>query len=309
MKTLFLTEGGRDIGLGHIMRSMALSQGFKEKGIDSSFIVNGDSSVIDFLSKEQYWIFDWIKEKDRLFNEVRKNNIIVIDSYLADKELYEEISEIAGGQLLMIDDYNRIKYPKGVVVNPSISGESLDYPKASGVKSLVGKDYIILRREFWDVSPKKINKKVKNVLITFGGKDHSYLINEIIEYLNSRFNFNFTVVNPWENKLIALQMLGLMLKADICVSAGGQTLNELARVGVPTIGVCMADNQERNLEAWQEQGFLKFVGGYNDQHFMDNIELAIKEMISLPVRQKMLDVAKSCIDGQGVQRIAEHIIN
>jgi len=42
---------------------------------------------------------------------------------------------------------------------------------------------------------------------------------------------------------------------------------------------------------------------------MDNIELAIKEMISLPVRQKMLDVAKSCIDGQGVQRIAEHIIN
>jgi len=78
---------------------------------------------------------------------------------------------------------------------------------------------------------------------------------------------------------------------------------------VPTIGVGMVDNQQRNLKAWQERGFLKFVGRYNDQSLIGNIELAIKKMTPLLVRQKMSNTAKLSIDGQGAQRIVSYIIN
>ena len=52
-------------------------------------------------------------------------------------------------------------------------------------------------------------------------------------------------------------MLNLMLKSDICISGGGQTTYELARVGVPTIGICLAENQKNNLMGWKSLGFIE----------------------------------------------------
>ncbi|MDQ7082427.1 MAG: glycosyltransferase [Aquificota bacterium] len=57
----------------------------------------------------------------------------------------------------------------------------------------------------------------------------------------------------------AEEMKNLMLDADIAISAGGQTLYELARVGVPTIAVAVAENQMWNVSEWQEAGFIEAV--------------------------------------------------
>jgi len=208
----------------------------------------------------------------------------------------------------MIDDDSRIDYPKGIVVNPSIYGDKLRYPKKEDVKYLLGKDYIILRREFWDVPEKIINKEVRNILVTFGGISKRKMRNEIIEYLNSRFNFNFTVVNPWENKLTALQMLGLMLKADICVSAGGQTTYELARMGVPTIGICFFENQRLNLEGWQEKGYIEYIGWCNEKDLLKKIEDAIIKLESHKERIRRSQIGRNYVDGKGVKRIVYKIV-
>ena len=144
----------------------------------------------------------------------------------------------------MIDDYNRIDYPKGIVVNPSICGDKLDYLRKSDTIYLLGKDYIILRKEFWNVPEKKISKKIKNVLITFGGMNNYDLANKIGDYLKEKFNIKIYIVNVKNNKLTAKEMLNLMLESDVCISGGGQTTYELARVGVPTIGICLAENQK-----------------------------------------------------------------
>ena len=51
MKVIILTEGGKDIGFGHITRCMSLYQAFEEKGIKSQFIVNADYSAAVILKK------------------------------------------------------------------------------------------------------------------------------------------------------------------------------------------------------------------------------------------------------------------
>jgi len=308
-KVLILTEGGGKIGFGHITRCSALFLAFERSGIDAEFVINGNGYINYSLEDKKYTLFNWVDDDTKLFKISKDFDIAIIDSYLAGGGLYSKLSELLKGKVIMIDDYKRLNYPRGIVVNPSIYGDSIDYSDIEGVKYLLGKDYIILRKEFWDVPEKIINKEVRNILVTFGGAGKQEKSNEIIEHLSKRFNFNFSLVKAWENKLTAPQMLDLMLKADICISAGGQTLNELARVGVPTIGVGMVDNQQRNLKAWQERGFLKFVGRYNDQSLIGNIELAIKKMTPLLVRQKMSNTAKLSIDGQGAQRIVSYIIN
>jgi len=279
MKVLFLTEGGRNIGFGHITRCIALSDGFKLKKISSYFLIKGDETIIDLLKNKKYEMFDWIKNSQKTLEIVKDYDFVVIDSYLAPKKLYEKISEIKNGNLLMIDDYKRIVYPPGIVVNPSIYGDKLKYPKIKGVKYLLGPKYIILRKEFWNVPKKKISKEIKNILITFGGTASNEFMEKIERFIKENFkNVKIYVVNPNKKKLTPKQMLKLMLKSDLCISAGGQTLYELARVGVPTIGICFADNQLLNLKYFEKYGFIKFAGWYDEKNVLSKLLDKIREI-------------------------------
>jgi spore coat polysaccharide biosynthesis predicted glycosyltransferase SpsG len=304
MKIFILTEAGKFIGFGHLTRCIGLYQGFKEKGVDVEIVVNADSSV-DFLLKGiKYKKFDWLRKRKDTFKSLKKVDIVIIDSYLADFDFYKEVSEIVKIPVY-IDDYKRLDYPRGIVINPSIYGDKLDYPKKEGVGYLLGKKYIILRREFWSVPRKKINKHIKNVLITFGGTNQQDLAKRIAKYLEDEFCFNVSIVDPNKN-FTAKDMLKLMLKADFCISGGGQTTYELARVGVPTIGICFAENQLNNLKFGEKEGYLKFIGWYDDKNLLIKIVNGVKSLNY----DKLVHMSRSgrkSVDGKGVLRILKYI--
>jgi spore coat polysaccharide biosynthesis predicted glycosyltransferase SpsG len=330
MKVSILTEAGKNIGFGHLTRCIALYQAFEQNGNNPELIVNGDESILDFIKNKRYQFFNLLKEKEKLMKIIKNSDLVVIDSYLAPKSLYDSISDILSADpnpyhlshnsLLMIDDYNRINYPKGIVVNPSIYGDKLDYPKNDQIEYLLGKDYIILRKEFWDVPEKRINKEVKDILITLGGINKTDFLKKLLNFLPEKFpNFNYHIVtntklNPNLNlnlysNLSAQEMLGLMLKADTCISGGGQTTYELARVGVPTIGICFADNQTGNLKYGDLCGYLKYIGNSDDNSLLNNIKDAFKEIMSFEQRDKMSSLGRANVDGKGAGRIMETIIN
>ena len=116
MNAIILTEGGSKIGFGHITRSITLYQAFKDRGVDVTFIVNGDASVKDPLRGIRYTALNWLKHREIILRRTGKFNIILIDSYLADKKFYENISKLVRVAAYM-DDFNRIRYPKGFVIN------------------------------------------------------------------------------------------------------------------------------------------------------------------------------------------------
>ena len=94
MEVLILTEGGEKIGFGHITRCIALYEAFEEKDINPKLLINGDNSILYFLRYKNYQRFDWIKNKEKLFQNIAKSDFIVIDSYLAEKSIYDKISEL-----------------------------------------------------------------------------------------------------------------------------------------------------------------------------------------------------------------------
>ena len=94
-----------------------------------------------------------------------------------------------------------------------------------------------------------------------------------------------------------------MLRVDICISGGGQTIHELARVGVPTIGICFAKNQTRNLEEFQKKNFLKYLGKYTENSLFNNISLAIESFRSPTERKRKSSIGRSLIDGKGARRV------
>jgi spore coat polysaccharide biosynthesis predicted glycosyltransferase SpsG len=304
MKVLILTEAGSTIGFGHLTRSIALYQGFDEEKIDVEIVVNWDREAEYLLKGIKHKIFNWLQNRNTIFETIKEMDIVIIDSYTADLEFYQQVSKIVRIPVY-IDDYVRLDYPRGTVISPSIYGDKLNYPEKDGVRYLLGKDYIILRKEFWDVPEKKIKRKIKNILITFGGANHQNLAKKFSEYLKDKFNFNIYIVDP-RMKFTAKDMVNFMLKADLCISGGGQTTYELARVGVPTIGICFAENQLNNLIYGQKEGYLEFAGWFDNKELLLRIEEFLMDL-NYEKRVKMKKFGEKSVDGRGVRRLLKAI--
>ena len=185
-KVFILTEGVKNIGFGHITRCTALYQAFVEKGIIPEFIVNGDDSILDLISDKKHKIFNWIEKKEYLFDYLKNADIVIIDSYLAEKDIYDEISDLVKVPVYL-DDNKRLDYPKGIVVNGSVYAEELDYPQKDGITYLLGTKYTPLRKEFWEVPDKEIKEKVESVMITFGGDDMRNMTPKVLKLLIEKF--------------------------------------------------------------------------------------------------------------------------
>ena len=193
---------------------------------------------------------------------------------------------------------------------------------------LLGSRYAPLRKEFWKVPSKNIKPHIKSVMVTFGAGDKRNLTSTILKFLKEEYpELIKTVIigrgyqNIKEIENIkdersnleyypdAKRMKHIMLESDIAISAGGQTLYELARVGVPTIGICFAEEQKRNLESWQKNGFIEYAGCHNDKNLLNSVIHSLERLMPYKERAKRNNIGRDCIDGKGVHRIVEKIIS
>jgi UDP-2,4-diacetamido-2,4,6-trideoxy-beta-L-altropyranose hydrolase len=326
VKVTILTEGGRDTGYGHITRCTSVYQAFEERGIKSQLIVNGDETIENLLKGKYYKIFNWLDDQQILFEILDNVNIVFIDSYLAEHDIYERISEQVETAVYFDDDL-RIDYPKGFVLNGAIFAEQLPYPKKENVTNLLGAMYTPIRKEFWDTPPKLIRREIEMLMVTFGGSDMCNVTPKVQKVLNktypylqkkiivTRFFANMSEVMKLRDKnteLIyepdAIELKEIMQECDIAISAGGQTLYELARVGAPTIGICIAQNQLQNLKGWSKSGSLEYIGWYNDKDIQSKLIAALEKMKSYNKRISCSKKTRELFDGKGSKRICDTLL-
>ena len=325
MKVFILTEGGKGIGFGHITRCSALYEAFEEKCIRPYFIANTDNSVKALLKGKKAKIFNWLRKQAELLYLISGADVVIIDSYLAGYNLYRKIAGQAK-LAVYIDDNKRLNYPRGIVINGSIFAEKLDYPPKEGATYLLGVKYMPLQKEFWSIPRGKIKRNIANILVTFGGSDSKNMTLKVLRFLADAYpELNKLVIigrgfknikeversKDGKTDLIyypsAIDVKEAMLRADIAVSAGGQTLYELARIGLPSIGICLADNQNANLAGWQKAGFIENIGGYKDVDLALKLRMGVERLFTYQERIKRSRIGSSLVDGKGADRIVDLI--
>lgn len=324
MRVIFLTEGSSQLGLGHVTRCISLYQAFEEVGLGAVIFVQGDSLAEAALSNVRYRMINWQREWEEIKHEIKKFDIVVVDSYLADLKIYMDISN-SYRACLYIDDFKRLGYPKGIVLNGSICAEDISYPKSKNITYLLGSKFIPLRKAFWTVNNKNIVKKAKHLLITFGGSGKWDVISQIVQATREVFpDFELSVITSRNHEstdrrfsnerikifgmLSAEEVRELMLSADIAISAGGQTTYELARVGVPSVLVAVADNQLLNCKGWEKVGFALYAGWWEDKNLWQKITESIEKLKDYELRLKMSRTGRKIVDGKGALRVAKKLI-
>lgn len=327
MKLLIFTEGSAEIGLGHIIRCIALYQQFERMGHVPKLIIHGDQTIHSLVKKYNYSIANWLDVSVLKQYLSKKTDITIVDSYLADKNIYEIISQ-AAKLTVFIDDNNRLDYPKGIIVNGNMYADSLSYKKKIDQSYLLGPSYAILRNEFLNIPEKILRKQIKHILITFGGDDIRNLTPKVVYALNQKYpeikktvivgtgfqNTDILLKNQSDNTQYVFnpsvsKVIELMKQADIAISGGGQTLYELARAGTPTIGITIADNQKMNVQELSKQGIVINSGMWNDVNIIDNIINCISSLSSSRKRTTMSCLGQKHIDGRGADHTVSKIIS
>jgi len=327
VKVVFLTEGGRDIGFGHVTRCLSLYQVFEARRHRPEFIIAGDESVKQILHRERYRILNWRSREKELKDILKKADTVVVDSYLAGLDKYNVISDTAPIPVF-IDDNNRLNYPKGIVVNWNIHASDLDYPKNNRITYLLGPQYISLRQAFLEVGEKKINHTVRDVMVTFGGDDSKNLTPRVLRYLSRSYPAmrKYVIIGRAFKNIAEIEaetddntnlihspddtgMKEVMLKSDIAISSGGQTLYELARIGVPTVAVIVADNQRNNVSGWEKTNFIENAGLWTDRDIMVKIENKFKGILDIQRRTQSSEIGRGLVPGNGAEQIVRFIEN
>ena len=104
-------------------------------------------------------------------------------------------------------------------------------------------------------------------------------------------------------------MKNLMQKSDISISAGGQTLYELARMGLPTIAICVADNQVKNCNGWLKKRFIEYAGDVQDKDLAKKVRISIRRMEHKDFREKSSLAGQEKVDGKGAKRVVYYCLN
>ncbi len=306
MKVIIITEIGKNIGYGHFVRCSALKNAFFNAGFKTQLLIQADDSQKDLASEESFEAFAWWVDNENLIKCIMPEDIVVIDSYFAPVNLYEDIAKKAR-LCVYLDDTNRIDYPSGVIVNGALYAQRIYNEKKLDTVYLLGGNYAMLRRAFTQSIEKKIGSDIKKIIITLGGSSSGDLTLALKSYLNERIRLQIDCIGINSKRMSSDEIRQAMIGADVCICAGGQTTFELARCGTPAIGICLADNQLRNLQSWKEVGFLEFVG-WNDEKDLFGKILKVLKNLSYDKRKKMSQIGQNYIDGQGSHRVVREVV-
>lgn len=307
MNVYIFTECGQNIGFGHIMRCIALYDECVKQGYHTIFVVNSDVDISEIMKDRKYIINDWYNME--MMASLSNSDIIIIDSYIATKNVYDYIANNFQ-QKIYVDDTKRIEYKGGFVLNPSIA--TMEYGRDD---VLSGNEYVILRKEFVPYD-RIINEDIKNVLITMGGTDVLGITEQLVDAVNSVYgDVGITVVSKTNidnvnivNNATAQEMYELIKSADIVITGAGQTVNELIMLQTPFVPIVVVDNQINNANAVLDKNIVEEVVYYYDD-IDDKVKDNLVKLQNYEVRKKLANNMCGVVDGRGCERVVGKLKN
>lgn len=306
MKIAFFTEAGSERGMGHLIRCQTIANEFEQNNIEINFFLDSDINY-DYKFKNLTY-FKWEELNINIHYDV-----IFIDSYEATEDIYNTLQKKTN-LVIYIDDFERIDYPKGIIINFAPDSKELFFKNRNkNSEYLLGLDYIPIRKEFLKY---KNLKKEKKLFIMLGGSDTANLSLNIIEALKdidikkvivSNNEITSNKLSKYDNVKVLFQsnddeLIKEMATSSYAISTASMSLYELSFLQIPTIIIAVSQNQITGVSQMLKN---KLAISY-----VDTMRLNWEKNISFQLKNLMeyKQIVDNQIDGLGVKRIYEYII-
>jgi UDP-2,4-diacetamido-2,4,6-trideoxy-beta-L-altropyranose hydrolase len=257
---------------------------------------------------------------------------LVLDGYHFDSDYQKSIHE-TGCKLVVIDDYNHLpNYHADILLNQNIGAELIPYSCDLKTVNLFGPKYALLSTEFltWKNRTQKHSGDQRRIMVTLGGADPDNITLKVLRaLLQTRLKgigvdiivgpanphikeLEFEIKSarkasvPLANSIQLLSNINMpeiMAKTDVAISAGGSTCWELCFLGIPSLLIIAAENQQSTAVGLDHAGAACCLGWHED---VDPARLSstIKNYLSnFNQIRSMSSKAKKIVDGRGRARL------
>lgn len=291
--------------------------------------------VVETQAKYAAWLgVDWIVDaaQTKVGVGVTAVDWLIVDHYALDAR-WEQALRPMCRKLMVIDDLADRPHDCDLLLDQNLGRNVRDYgqlvPEACTV--LVGPHYALLRPEFAALRDESLRRRaipqLKHLLITMGGVDQGDATGKVLEALLGCLlpvDLRITVVMglhaPWiarvqslakrmpqptEVKVSVDNIAQLMADSDLAIGAAGSTSWERCCLGLPSIVVVQAANQQLIANALVLSGAAKALDiNEGVEPICELIAEQVRDDISL---RNMSISAVKVADGDGVVRIAAQL--
>ncbi|WP_449599054.1 UDP-2,4-diacetamido-2,4,6-trideoxy-beta-L-altropyranose hydrolase [Paenibacillus sp. Marseille-Q9583] len=348
MKYFIRADASEQLGVGHVMRCLALSKGLIDQKQEVIFICRDVDPFISELIKgfgcfvlqfETEFPLGSVLESTYIIQligkqyTVVKEDWLIIDHYSLDFRFEVALRNLFTN-IMVIDDLADRVHDCNVLLDTSLDDSKKNrYSKLiphTAIK-LLGPEYALLRQEFADVRETLVfnhRESVKNIFVCFGGTDPTNetlkIIRALEPFLNSLAKVKIILgkTNPHAEKLKRLYEKNTKLEfliqpdsiaiemssCDLAICAGGSMTWERYCLGLPGIVIAIAENQ---VELAQQSHLLaldEFVG-LSSLIEVEDVTRVFKRIInSKEWIRNFRQKAMMVVDGKGVSRVVDLLI-
>lgn len=273
---------------------------------------------------------DWATDAEETKAAVGKMALdwVIVDHYALNARWEKTLRPLCSN-LMVIDDLADRPHDCDLLLDQNLGRDAGQYSHLvpNNCTVLAGPHYALLRSEFANMRTESLHNRttprIKHLLITMGGVDYANATGKVLEALQDcplAEDLRITVVMgahaPWldhvqllakqmprptEVKINVSNMAHLMADSDLAIGAAGSTSWERCCLGLPSIVVVLAANQQLIANALEFSGAAKTF----------NINVGLRPMRALitsvlsddSLLQQMSKSASIITDGRGVERV------
>jgi spore coat polysaccharide biosynthesis predicted glycosyltransferase SpsG len=334
-RVLFRADASHGGGFGHVARVCALIEELHDRGAEPIAMFGGDAPGLGAwcqLHGLDALIGEWSATQLLQVVEAERVSSVVVDGPALVEELVPKLAE-RKIRTVIIDDKGTLAHPVAAVVNHNIHAEELvaTYPNAK--KRLLGRHYMMLRKEirrYTRGSCRPMNTSRLRVVITYGGSDPVDATSRTLTLLPADRPLELVVIagpsyQHDEELRAAIQHArdqghtvdlrrapddpgGLFVSADAAISSAGGTLGELAYLGCPVLAYAIVPDQIAPVRHQVRAGLVS--GGRTWAETPDEMLRADFEAFLLddPGRATQRQRALATADSDGAKRIVEEAL-
>jgi len=342
LNVVFRVDGDPGLGMGHLVRCLALARAMQEASeANVLFLTRSHEEAVARISRERQRVKSvplWLGVREELAWVVNslekfKPDVVVTDLPYVTGGYLKKLGSI-GKLMTSIDDLALTTHCSDYVISGYLSARLKKYRSTNPkTRFFIGPDYLMLRKIFEKMNKvrRKIRKNARAVLVTLGGADPENLTVKVVKAL-SRMDkkLDVTVVlgpaythhgelrqllgkvkslkSKFRIKSDVKNMAKLMMKTDMAITAGGETIYELAATGTPAINMSQVEHQSINAKELERKGTvinLGLGGEVSEEQIINTVQHLLEDE---KLRQKMSMVGKKLVDGKGARRVANLIL-
>lgn len=315
LRAALFCDASTQQGSGHVMRQITLGIALRARGCDVDLRCHeipealvrranqfGLSVAFRNLAQGMSAV-----ESDEFAKDV---DIAVVDGYGFSAEAIEGLRSKSSTVVVVDDNGDHANAHCDVLLNQNLHATASMYEQNSwGPELLLGTNWALIRPEILEVRDSNVESYRKDVFVSVGGLDHRGLAPQIGHQLSDSNFFVRTAGGFGATGVLSPHEMALAMRsARVGVIACGTTTWEAACLGLPMVGLVVADNQALLAESIETAG-LGRTFDCRESVDLSSIRCEVARLYDdVSECKRRSQLGSSLIDGFGAERVVTRIL-